>query len=195
MQAEQVDSRRAVEELKELADLTGGPEGARRVAWTDEWVKARDWLRRKLEEVEGITGIETDEAGNLWATAPGDSEQAVLLGGHIYSVPNGGWLDGALNSVAALETLRVLAPQERPVTLRFVDWADEEGARFGRSLFGSSAAAGTLKPDDVREPPCPAHPSRPRPAALRNRKASDRGHESVTIHATLRGRNSSEGLT
>ena len=151
MQTEGVDVRRAVEVLKKLADLTGGPEGARRVAWTDEWVRARDWLRRKLEEVEGITGIETDEAGNLWATAPGDSEKAVLLGGHIDSVPNGGWLDGALNTVAALETLRVLAPQERPVTLRLVDWADEEGARFGRSLFGSSAAAGTLKPDDVRD--------------------------------------------
>src|SRR5918992_6237000 len=148
---EQVDSRRAVEELKELADLTGGPEGARRVAWTGEWVRARDWLRRKLEEVEGITGIETDEAGNLWATAPGDSEKAVLLGGHIDSVPNGGWLDGALNVVAALEVMRALAPQRRPVTLRLVDWADEEGARFGRSLFGSGAAAGTLKPNDVRD--------------------------------------------
>lgn len=150
MQAEQVDSRRAVEELKELAGLTGGPDGARRVAWTNEWKKARDWLRGKLEEVDGITDIETDEAGNLWATAPGDSEKAVLLGGHIDSVPNGGWLDGCLNTIAALEVMRVLAPQQRPVTLRLVDWADEEGTHFGRSLFGSGAAAGSLKPDDVR---------------------------------------------
>jgi N-carbamoyl-L-amino-acid hydrolase len=75
----------------------------------------------------------------------------VLLGGHIDSVPNGGWLDGALNTVAALEVMRALAPQQRPVTLRLVDWADEEGARFGRSLFGSSAAAGSLRPDDVRD--------------------------------------------
>ena len=149
MQAEQVDSRRVVEDLKELADLTGGPEGARRVCWTDEWAKARSWLREKLDEIEGIE-VEVDEAGNLWATAPGDSESAVLLGGHIDSVPNGGWLDGALNVIAALEVFRVLAPQQRPVTLRLVDWADEEGARFGRSLFGSGAAAGTLKPDDVR---------------------------------------------
>ena len=151
MQTEGVDARRAVEELKELADLTGGPEGARRVAWTDEWEKAREWFRGKLEEIEGITEIETDEAGNVWATAPGDSERAVLIGGHIDSVPNGGWLDGALNVVGALEVMRALAPQERPVTLRLVDWADEEGARFGRSLFGSGAAAGALKPDDVRD--------------------------------------------
>src|SRR3712207_9518434 len=97
MQAGQVDSRRAVEELKELADLTGGPDGARRVAWTDEWVKARDWLKAKLEEINGV-GIERDEAGNLWATAPGDSEKAVLLGGHIDSVPNGGGVQRALNN-------------------------------------------------------------------------------------------------
>ena len=148
--AEQVDSRRAVEELKELAELTGGPEGARRVAWTDEWVKARDWLKGKLEEIDGVE-VERDEAGNLWATAPGASERAVLMGGHIDSVPNGGWLDGALNTVAALEVMRVLAPQERPVTLRLVDWADEEGARFGRSLLGSSATANVLDPDEVRD--------------------------------------------
>jgi N-carbamoyl-L-amino-acid hydrolase len=150
VQAEGVDARRAVEELKELAELTGGPDGARRVAWTDEWTKAREWFRSKLEEVEGITEIETDEAGNIWATAPGDSERAVIIGGHIDSVPNGGWLDGALNVVGALEVMRALAPQGRPVTLRLVDWADEEGARFGRSLFGSGSAAGSLKPDDVR---------------------------------------------
>ncbi|MDQ3590111.1 MAG: Zn-dependent hydrolase [Actinomycetota bacterium] len=150
MQAERVNSRRVVEELKELAGLTGGPDGARRVAWTDEWVKARDWLKGKLEEIDGVE-VERDEAGNLWATAPGDSEKAVLLGGHIDSVPNGGWLDGALNTVAALEVMRALAPQRRPVTLRLVDWADEEGARFGRSLLGSSATAGTLDLDEVRD--------------------------------------------
>ncbi len=150
MQAEQVDHRRAVEELKELAELTGGPDGARRVAWTDGWVRAREWLTGKLEEIDGVE-IEGDEAGNLWATAPGDSEKAVLLGGHIDSVPSGGWLDGALNTVAALEVMRVLAPQQRPVTLRLVDWADEEGARFGRSLLGSSATAGVLNPDEVRD--------------------------------------------
>lgn len=150
MRAEGVDARRAVEELKELANLTGGPEGARRVAWTEEWTRARDWLRAKLEEIQGITEVETDEAGNIWATAPGDSERSVILGGHIDSVPNGGWLDGALNVVGALEVMRALAPQKRPVTLRLVDWADEEGARFGRSLFGSGSAAGALKPDDVR---------------------------------------------
>ena len=149
METQGVDSRRAVEELKELAGLTGGPDGARRVCWTDEWRKARDWLEGKLAEIDGVT-VETDEAGNLWATAPGESEEEVLIGGHMDSVPNGGWLDGCLNTIAGLEALRVLAPQKRPVTLRLVDWADEEGARFGRSLLGSSAASGALDPDSVR---------------------------------------------
>src|SRR3712207_8137499 len=50
-----------------------------RVAWTETWREAREWLRAKLEEVEGITEIETDEAGNLWATASGEREDAILL--------------------------------------------------------------------------------------------------------------------
>src|SRR5262249_14301862 len=47
--------------------------------------------------------------------------------------------------------LRVYAASARPVTMRLVDWADEEGARVGRSLLGSSAAAGSLQLDDIRE--------------------------------------------
>jgi N-carbamoyl-L-amino-acid hydrolase len=76
----------------------------------------------------------------------------LLIGGHIDSVPNGGWLDGCLNVLAGLEVLRRLASEGAPpVTVRLVDWADEEGARFGRSLFGSSAASGALVADEVRD--------------------------------------------
>jgi N-carbamoyl-L-amino-acid hydrolase len=61
------------------------------------------------------------------------------------SVPNGGWLDGCLNVLAGAEVLRRIAGEGTPpVTVRLVDWADEEGARFGRSLFGSSAAGGSM---------------------------------------------------
>jgi N-carbamoyl-L-amino-acid hydrolase len=74
----------------------------------------------------------------------------VLIGGHADSVPNGGWLDGALNVVAGVEVVRRLAEDGQPAaTVRLVNWADEEGARFGRSLFGSSAAAGSM--DDQAE--------------------------------------------
>src|SRR6266508_546358 len=138
---------RTVAELKELRELTGDADGAQRVAWTDTWERAREWLRGKA----GGTGAEEeiDEAGNQWFTVRGSSERALLLGGHIDSVPNGGWLDGALNVVAGAEVLRRIAEEgEPPVTVRLVNWADEEGARFGRSLFGSSAAAGSMVDQD-----------------------------------------------
>ena len=144
-----VDAARAVAGLKEIRRLTEDEDGAQRVAWTDTWITARDWLAGQLAEIDGVT-VERDAAGNTWATAPGADERFVIVGGHLDSVPNGGWLDGALNVVAGLEVLRALAPEERPFTLKLVDWADEEGARFGRSLLGSSAAAGTLDPDAVR---------------------------------------------
>jgi len=134
-------------ELRELQELTGDEDGAQRVAWTDTWARAREWLRGKLDGV--AVEEEIDEAGNQWFTLGGASERALLLGGHIDSVPNGGWLDGALNVVAAVEVLRRIAADREPAfTVRLVNWADEEGARFGRSLFGSSAAAGSMADQD-----------------------------------------------
>ena len=144
-----MDADRVIADLRELAELTGGPDGARRVCWTDEWIKARELVRSKLEELP--VEITTDAAGNVWADLPGEQEGFVIVGSHVDSVPAGGWLDGALGLFAALESLRAHADEERPVGLRFVDWADEEGARFGRSLFGSSACAGTLEIDEVRD--------------------------------------------
>ena len=142
--------QRTVAELKELRALTGDDNGAQRVAFTPLWAKARDWLKAKLAELP--VEVKQDPAGNLWATLRGKSDKELLIGGHLDSVPNGGWLDGCLNVVAGLEVLRKFAAQGKPpVTIRLVDWADEEGARFGRSLFGSSAASGALVPDDVRD--------------------------------------------
>jgi allantoate deiminase len=144
-----VDVERAVRGLRELARLTSDDAGAQRVAWTDTWVAAREWLRGELEGIAGVT-VDTDPAGNTWATLPGESERSVIVGSHLDSVPDGGWLDGALGVIAGLEILRELAREPRPLTLELVDWADEEGARFGRSLLGSSACAGTLDPEAVR---------------------------------------------
>jgi N-carbamoyl-L-amino-acid hydrolase len=142
-----LEPARTVDELKELRELTGDENGAQRVAWTDTWASARRWLRDKVSD----TGAreEIDEAGNQWFTLDGASDRALLLGGHIDSVPNGGWLDGCLNVMAAVEVLRRVAEEgQPPLTVRVVNWADEEGARFGRSLFGSSAAAGSMADQD-----------------------------------------------
>ncbi|MDI6773472.1 MAG: M20 family metallo-hydrolase [bacterium] len=141
---------RTVQELKELRSLTSDEHGAQRVAFTETWARARAWLKDRMADLP--VEVHRDEAGNLWATLAGASEKALLIGGHMDSVPNGGWLDGCLNVLAGLEVLRRIHAEcggRPPVTVRLVDWADEEGARFGRSLFGSSAAAGSLNPDEV----------------------------------------------
>ncbi len=143
------DPRRVIADLRELDRLTGGADGARRLCWTPVWEEARAFLRQRLAEIEGTT-VEVDEAGNLWATLQGESEEAVAVGSHLDSVPNGGWLDGALGVMTGLEVLRDRAATRPSRTLVLVDWADEEGARFGRSLFGSSAVAGTLDVEEAR---------------------------------------------
>jgi hydantoinase/carbamoylase family amidase len=142
-----LDPSRTVAELRELQELTGDDNGAQRVAWTETWERARGWLRGKVSETGAQERV--DAAGNQWFTLRGASDRSVLLGGHIDSVPNGGWLDGCLNVMAAVEVLRrIAADGSPPVTVRLVNWADEEGARFGRSLFGSSAAAGSMADQD-----------------------------------------------
>ena len=144
-----LDPKRTIAELKELRSLTGDDNGAQRVAFTDTWLKARSFLREKLAALP--VEVEQDPAGNLWATLRGKGERELLIGGHIDSVPNGGWLDGCLNVLAGVEVLRRFAEGGAPpITIRLVDWADEEGARFGRSLYGSSAASGALDVNEVR---------------------------------------------
>jgi beta-ureidopropionase / N-carbamoyl-L-amino-acid hydrolase len=146
-----LNPKRAVAELKELRALTSDQNGAQRVAWTDTWLKAREWFAAKIQALP----IEQhyDAAGNNWVTLPGASGKVLIIGGHLDSVPNGGWLDGSLNVLAALEVLRRINTEyssRPPITIRVVDWADEEGARFGRSLLGSSAFAGAHSIDADR---------------------------------------------
>jgi hydantoinase/carbamoylase family amidase len=146
-----LDPQRTIAELKELRQFTADDNGAQRVAFTERWVKTRTWLSEKLAALPVEQHV--DAAGNLWATLPGASDRELLIGGHMDSVPNGGWLDGCLNVLAGVEILRRINAQyagKPPVTLRLVDWADEEGARFGKSLFGSSACSGSLDMSEAR---------------------------------------------
>ncbi|MBS1676527.1 MAG: hydantoinase/carbamoylase family amidase [Actinobacteria bacterium] len=133
---------RVIADLLALEQATGGRgEGSRRIAWGEEWRKARALLG---EALAGLP-VETrqDAAGNLWTVLPGERPEALILGSHLDSVPAGGWLDGALGVFAGAEALRSFARcGTPPVTIGLVDWADEEGARFGAPLFGSSAACG-----------------------------------------------------
>jgi N-carbamoyl-L-amino-acid hydrolase len=140
-------SKRVLADLQQLRTLTEDARGAQRVAWGPVWRKAREWFVKKAEKEAGLR-VKRDGAANLWASMPGRSKQSVLFGSHLDSVPGGGWLDGCLGVMAGLEVMRryAAAGEPPPVTLHLVDWADEEGARFGRSLMGSAAAAGTLDP-------------------------------------------------
>jgi N-carbamoyl-L-amino-acid hydrolase len=147
--ARELDPGRVVADLRELHQLTSDIHGAQRLCWTPTWVEARRWFRAQLEQLP-VT-VRTDPAGNVWATLPGQSEASLVIGGHIDSVPNGGWLDGTLNLVAGLEVLRCLAAHETPAaTVQLVDWADEEGARFGYGMLGSRAASGALESKTVK---------------------------------------------
>jgi hydantoinase/carbamoylase family amidase len=148
MAATDVDPARALADLRGLRELTEDDRGAQRVAWTDTWARAREWLRERL--AEPALEVDVDEAGNLWAVLRGARAETVVLGSHIDSVPDGGWLDGALGVLGGLEVVRALAADgEPPVTVALVDWADEEGARFGRSLLGSGLATGMVEPQAV----------------------------------------------
>ena len=142
-----MSAREVIADLRELAALTSTPDGAQRLAWGPVWREARHWFNGKLAALD-ITP-EIDAAGNSWATLKGTSARTVIIGSHLDSVPNGGWLDGALGVMAGLAALRMYRNQRPPVTIAVVDWADEEGARFGRSLLGSSAAAGALDVSEV----------------------------------------------
>ena len=137
-----VDAKAVLAHLDELRALTGNEAGAQRVAWSPVWMQAREWFRTKLADLP--VEHHFDAAGNHWTTLPGESERALVLGSHLDSVPNGGWLDGCLGVLAGLEVLTAIHRRygTPASTIRLVDWADEEGARFGRSLFGSSAFAG-----------------------------------------------------
>jgi len=139
-----VDAQAAINQLKELRALTADENGAQRLAWSPVWMKAREWFQSILHALPVEHHL--DAAGNSWSTLEGASDATLILGSHLDSVPNGGWLDGCLGIIGAYAVLRRITEEyngKPPITIRLVDWADEEGARFGRSLFGSSAFAGT----------------------------------------------------
>jgi hydantoinase/carbamoylase family amidase len=145
--ATSIDGSRVIRDLRSLDSRSGG----RRLAWTQTWRDERQWLIGELRRLKGVE-VDLDEAGNLWALLPGETQETVVVGSHLDCVPGGGWLDGALGVLTGVQLMREIAESPRPTrSLALVDWADEEGARFGCSLFGSSAAAGLLSVEAVED--------------------------------------------
>jgi len=138
-----VNPKRTIAELKELRALTADENGAQRIAWTDTWLKAREWFTSKLAGLP--VEDHYDAAGNRWITLPGASKKALILGSHLDSVPNGGWLDGCLGVMTGLEVLRGFAQAydaRPPVTIRPMEASDLDTVdRILRTAFGTFLGA------------------------------------------------------
>jgi len=136
---------RFLSDLTRLREFGGDTEskGVRRPAFSDEDLRARDWLAGRFAEA----GLEPrmDAVGNLFGLAPGEGT-SLLMGSHADTQPEGGWLDGAFGVVAALEVARVAREQGGP-PVSVVSFQDEEG-RFG-ALTGSSIWSGKLSLEDA----------------------------------------------
>ena len=138
-----IDPGRLERRTSELARIAGSGTAVSRLGLSADEQQARDlvagWLSAKGAQVR------RDPAANLFARFGGEGE-AILVGSHLDSVPEGGRFDGALGVLCAVEAVESLidakAKLRRPVEV--VAWADEEGARFGVGLFGSTAAFGRL---------------------------------------------------
>ena len=132
-----------IDDLKEIAVLTSDENGAQRVAWTPTWKMAAEWFAEKMRNAGAVVWM--DAAGNSWAKFSGETEEAIVIGSHIDSVPNGGWLDGILGVVAGMGVgIYGLAGRKPKKQLYVVGWVDEEGVVFGTSCLGSGIVSGSI---------------------------------------------------
>ncbi|MEX0344639.1 MAG: M20/M25/M40 family metallo-hydrolase, partial [Rhizobiaceae bacterium] len=136
---------RFLSDLHELRRFgaSGVGKGVQRPAFSKDDIAARKWLAARFE----AAGLKPhfDPAGNLFGLAEGPS---LLLGSHTDSQPEGGWLDGALGVVAALEVARACreaGPAGPPISV--VSFQDEEG-RFGVTT-GSSIWTGHISLEEA----------------------------------------------
>lgn len=133
--------------------------GINRFAWTEAHRASCEWFDAEAARL-GLE-VEADRNGNRWAwwwaggdglASVGDGE-AVVTGSHLDTVPDGGAYDGALGVVAALAAVEALRDEgfapTRPIAV--TAFADEEGARYNTPCFGSRLAAGSLRPEEVRD--------------------------------------------
>ncbi|MGC8488591.1 MAG: hydantoinase/carbamoylase family amidase, partial [Clostridia bacterium] len=153
-----VNEERLGQDLRHLGTFTLAGEGAgavSRLPWTPEDRGALLWLREQMGALGLTTSI--DPLGNLWGVWEVGAGQSLVIGSHRDSVPKGGAFDGALGVMAALEVVRTLrsAGYHLRHNLEVVAWNDEEGARFGTTLFGSRMYVGALETaalEELRDP-------------------------------------------
>lgn len=147
-----MDYARAHRLLDRLAECTATPSrGVTRHSYSREDRRARDIVTAELTRL-GLKSW-TDWAGNLHSELPGADPAlpTLIVGSHLDSVPNGGKFDGAVGVVGALMVMERFASGSAPPRrgVRFIAFAEEEGANFGMSLLGSRAFLGEVKPEDL----------------------------------------------
>ena len=140
------DGARVVADLRRLAEFGRYKTGVHRPTYSPEDTASRQWLAEKFAEA-GLDPV-IDGIGNVFGRNPRAS-RVLLAGSHSETQPHGGWLDGALGVIYALEAARALAadPSLAGVGVEAVAWADEEG-HYG-NMLGSRSFTGTLGDDEI----------------------------------------------
>ncbi|RWZ53270.1 allantoate amidohydrolase [Labedella phragmitis] len=121
--------------------------GYNRFAWTRVDLELREWFVAEAER-RGM-GVEVDRNGNQWAWWGSPSDDAIVTGSHLDSVPGGGAFDGPLGVVSAFLALdTMIASGVRPSRpLAIVNFFEEEGSRFGLACLGSRLLTGAVAPE------------------------------------------------
>ncbi len=135
--------------LRSLKEITATRRGLTRLGYSSQEDEAHELVWRRLAR-DGRYRRVDDAAGNMFIL-PADlasGQPAVLIGSHLDTVRNGGWLDGALGVAAGVVTLET-SSSPASEKLGLVVFRDEEGVRFGNGLFGSRAFAGRVVPGEL----------------------------------------------
>ena len=141
-----INEDRMFADLRTLAEFGKAGAGVNRPAFSDADLEARRWLMAQMQSA----GLETviDGIGNVFGRSP-DAAQSILVGSHSDSVPIGGWLDGALGVVYALEVARAARGARGAIGIDVISFADEEGTWL--PCLGSRTFCGEVGEAALRE--------------------------------------------
>jgi beta-ureidopropionase / N-carbamoyl-L-amino-acid hydrolase len=140
-----INEDRMLADLRALAEFGKAGTGVNRPAFGDADLEARRWLMAQMQSA-GLEAV-IDGIGNVYGRSPGVA-QSILVGSHSDSVPNGGWLDGALGVVYALEAARAARGTRGAVGIDVISFADEEGTWLpclGSRTFCDEVGDATLR--------------------------------------------------
>lgn len=142
-----INGQRLIDDLKNLREITATPgQGVTRFSYTEEDKRARDYLAR-IADAYGFC-METDAIGNIRIYPP-ESKGTTIIGSHIDTVRNGGWLDGIYGVMSGMEVLRTFADHGAQTDAALMIYAEEEGSVFGSTMTGSKFLTGKYGKSDL----------------------------------------------